>query len=45
MAERNPKNTFYRLLKLDKNIWETIKIFKKIKKEMLKDCSKREAGK
>ena len=45
MAGKDPKNKFYRLLKLDKDFWETIKLFKKIKKEMVKDCSKREAGK
>lgn len=45
MAGRDPKSGFYRLLKLDKAFWEIIKGFKIIKKEMLKDCSKKEAGK
>jgi len=39
------KNRFYRKLRLDKVTKEVMKAFKIIKREMLKDCKKREAGK
>jgi len=45
MAGKDLKNTFYKLLQLDKETQETIKLFRKIKHEMLKDCSQNEAGK
>jgi len=40
MAGKDPKNSFYRLLKLDDYFWKLLKEYRKIKKEMLKDCSK-----
>jgi len=34
---RNPKNNFYRKLRLDKDIFEVIKFYNNIKKKMLKE--------
>ena len=39
------KNKFYRLLHLDKETLEVIRIYKKIKKQLLDDCSKTGVGK
>jgi len=42
---KNPKNSFYRKLKLTKEVREIISAFRKIKKKMMKDLSKESAGK
>jgi len=39
------KNRFYKKLKLGKEFKEIMRLFKKVKKEMLKDCTLNEAGK
>jgi len=45
MAGQNPKNGFYRLLKLGKDVKDIMRAFQHIKKDMIKDCTRREAGK
>ncbi len=37
---RNPKNSFYRKLKLNKQIFGAIKFYNEIKKKMLEDLGK-----
>lgn len=39
------KAKFYRTLNLDKELWQTIKEFNKIKKEMINETSKRKIRK
>ena len=38
------KDKFYRSLNLDKESWETLKEFNKIKKKMIKDLGKKKKG-
>ena len=38
----NGKNRFYKTLNLDKESWETLKEFNKIKKKMINDIKKKE---
>lgn len=38
------KNSFYKKLKLDKPTQEAIKFYRKIKKYMLADCSKKRSN-
>ena len=41
----NPKNSFYKKLRLPKEILEVMRIWKKIKKQLYKDASRTGAGK